>query len=76
MTELLLKILGEGLKAWNTSQGKKEYNQYLRLMRDYNEELDKKSRFGRYSQLKLDRVLRDINLIADAYYKYLTTKSE
>lgn len=76
MVELLLKILGEGLKAWNSAEGKELYRKYTKIMEEYNEELDRKSRTGQYSQYALDRLLRDANLIADAYYKYIITKPE
>jgi len=73
MTTLLLQILGEGLKAWNTERGRSLYNEYVGLMKEYNDELDRKARTGRYSQLKVDRVLRDLKLIAESYVEFIKT---
>ena len=71
MTTILLEILGQGLKAWNAERGRSLYTQYLKLMKEYNEEIDRKSRTGKYSQLKVDRVLRDLRLIAESYVEFI-----
>ena len=58
---LLLGVLEQALKLWNTKEGRKYLDKYLSLKKEYHEELDKRSQGKRYSQLKLDRIMRDIN---------------
>ena len=69
----LLGILLEGLKAWNTERGRSLYNEAKSAKEEYDRQMDKKSKGGRYSQLALDRSLRELGNIADAYHEYLTT---
>lgn len=71
MTTLLLQILGEGLKAWNTERGRSLYNDYMKAMGEYNEQMDRKSRTGKYSQLAVDRSLRKLEDIAKAYHEFI-----
>jgi hypothetical protein len=71
MTTLLLQILGEGLKAWNTERGRSLYNDYLKQMKVYDEQMDRKSRTGKYSQLAVDKCMRDLELIAKAYHEFI-----
>lgn len=73
MTTLLLSILGEGLKAWNTERGRSLYNDYKKHIEVYNEEMDRRSKTGKHSQLAVDRSLRELKQIAEAYYKFITT---
>lgn len=76
MWSSLLGILFEGLKAWNTERGRSLYDEARKAKDEYDTQMDRKTKGGRYSQLALDRSLRDLRNISDAYYKYLTTKSE
>lgn len=74
MWSSLLGILEEGLKAWNDASGKELYNKYMSAKKEWQDEMDKRSSGRRYSQLTLDRSMRTIRDIADAYYKYVITK--
>jgi len=74
MWSSLLGILEEGLKLWNSNEGKELYNKYMSAKKEWDDEMDKRSRGYQYSQLAIDRSMRDIRDIADAYYKYIITK--
>ena len=76
MLSSLLAILEQGLKAWNDRSGKELYNKYMSAKKEWDDEMDKRSNGGQYSQLAIDRSMRDITDIADAYYKYIITKPE
>lgn len=67
---VLLGVLEQSLKLWNTKEGRKYLDQFIALKKEYNEELDKRAARKRYSQLKLDRIVRDINLIGEAFIKF------
>jgi len=73
MIPSLLGILREGLKAWNTKEGKEIYERYRKAEAEYDEQMDRKSRTGQYSQLAVDRSLRTIREVSDAYYKYIVS---
>lgn len=76
MTETLLLILAEGLKAWNNHEGQSHYKAYMKNKKAHDEELDKRSKGNSYSQLRLDRCLRNIDNISKAYYQYIITKKD
>lgn len=67
---LAFKILEQGLKLWNTKEGKEYLEKFIKLKEAYYAELDKRSSGRRYSQLKLDRIMRDIELIGEAFTRY------
>ena len=67
---IALGVLEQALKLWNTEEGKKYLERYIDLKNKYDEELDKRTNRIHYSQLKLDRIMRNIETIATAYTKY------
>lgn len=71
---LSLGVLKVGFELWNTKEGNKYRDRVIKLTKDYNEELDKRSQGIRYSQLKLDRIMRDYSELAEIYIKYAPTK--
>lgn len=71
---LLLGVLKSGFELWNTKEGNKFRDEIIKLEKEYLNELDKRSRGVRYSQLKLDRILRDTNIIATNFIKYAPKK--
>lgn len=71
---LIFGVLKAGFELWNTKEGNKYRDQVIELERDYNAELDKRSNGRRYSQLKLDRIMRDLNIIAENFVKYAPKK--
>lgn len=76
MWDSLLGILFEGLKAWNTERGRSLYKEAREAKDEYDKQMDKRAKGGRYSQLALDKSLRDLRNISDAYYKYLTVPKD
>jgi hypothetical protein len=76
MVESLLGIMFEGLKAWNTEQGTKLYKQAMAAKEEYDKQMDRKARTGKYSQLAIDRSLRDLDNIATTYLQYLRGSSK
>lgn len=71
---LAFGVLKAGFELWNTKEGNKYRDQVIKLEKEYNAELDKRSNGVRYSQLKLDRILRDTNIIGDNFIKYAPKK--
>lgn len=71
MTETLLAILEHGLSIWDSREGKSVYSNYLKNKKAHDEEMDKRSAGLQYSQLRVDRSLRNIADIAKAYYQYI-----
>lgn len=71
---LIFGVLKAGFELWNTKEGNKYRDQVIDLEKEYNNELDKRSNGRRYSQLKLDRIMRDINSIAETFVKYAPKK--
>lgn len=67
---LALRVMEQGLKLWNTKEGREYLEKFIKLKKDYNAEIDKRSNGRRYSQLKLDRVMRDIETIGEAFTSY------
>jgi hypothetical protein len=65
---LILGILKEGLKLWNTKEGTKYLDKVNRLEKEYYDELAKPE--DQRSQLYLDERLRDLNRIAENFVKY------
>jgi hypothetical protein len=73
MVNTLLKILEHGLSIWDkkTEEGKGHYKRFLKNKKEYHNEMDKRSNGKKYSQLAIDRSLRDIEDTAEAYYKFI-----
>lgn len=71
MYETLLKILEHGLSIWDSKEGKSFYNAYLKAKKKRDEQMDKKARGLKYSQLAVDRSMREIADIAEAYAKFI-----
>ena len=68
-----LVILEHGLKLWTQKEGKELYNDFTKAKKKFDEQMDRKSRTGKYSQLAVDRSLRDLARISDAYAKYISS---
>jgi len=66
----ILKVLEHGLRLWGTKEAREYLEKYIELKKSYQRELDKKSSGHRYSQYKLDIIMREIEGIADAFVKY------
>ena len=66
----ILKVLQVGFGLWKTLEGNKYRDRANDLEKEYNEELDKRSNGRNYSQLKLDRIMRDTNTLAENFIKY------
>lgn len=69
----LVGILLEGLKAWNTERGRSLYKEAREAKDEYDKQMDKRAKGSRYSQLALDKSLRQLRNISDSYHEYLTT---
>lgn len=61
---LLLGVLKEGLKLWNSKEGTKYLDKINKLEKEFNEELDRKSQGLPYSQFAMDDCLRELKQIA------------
>jgi hypothetical protein len=66
MSELLLSILEHSLSIWDTKEGKAEYSKFLKAKKARDEELDKRAKRLKYSQLTIDKCMRDIKDAARA----------
>ena len=71
---ILFGVLKVGFELWNTKEGNKYRDKVIKLEKEYNEELDKRSQGIRYSQLKLDRIMRDVRSLAENFVKYAPGK--
>lgn len=72
---LIFGVLKAGFELWNTKDGNKYRDDVIELEKEYFNELDKRSNGSRYSQLKLDRIMRDLDNIAENFIKYAPKKS-
>jgi hypothetical protein len=70
---LILGVLKEGLKLWNTKEGTKYLDRVIKLEKQYYEELSKPEL--ERSQLYLDERLRELNRIAENFVSYRGPKS-
>lgn len=68
--ELVLGVLKEGLKLWNTKEATKYLDRVTELEKQYYEELSKPEL--KRSQLYLDSRMRELNIIAKSFVKYRT----
>jgi len=69
---VILGVLKEGLKLWNTKDSTKYLDRIIKLEKDYNEELSRPE--NDRSQLFLDQCLHDIRIIAENFIKYASRK--
>lgn len=65
---LILGVLKEGLKLWNSKEATKYIDKMIRLEKDYYNEL--KRPVHERSQLTLDSILLDIETIAKHFVQY------
>lgn len=71
MLKSLLKSLELSLSILESKEGKALYEDYMKAIKAHDEQLDKKAKGLRFSQLTIDRSVRDITRISDAYNKYI-----
>jgi hypothetical protein len=69
---LVLGVLKAGLDLWNTREANKYRDRLIDLERDFYDELKKP--FEDRSQLALDSILLEIDIIAKNFIQYATTK--
>lgn len=69
---IVLGVLKAGLDLWNNHESNKYRDRLIKLEKSYYEELAKP--FDNRSQLELDRVLFEINLIAKNFVRFSTKK--
>ncbi len=67
----LLGILEHGLSIWDTKEGRALYTDFRKAKKKRDEQMDKKARGLKYSQLAIDRSMRSIEDIAEARLRYL-----
>jgi len=60
---LALKILEQGLKLWNTKEGRKYLDRVIKLKKEWYEEYSRTDR----SQLALDRIQNELRIIAESF---------
>lgn len=72
MWEALLGILEHGLSIWDTKEGRSLFTDYKKNKKKRDEQLDKRAKGLKYSQLAIDRSMRNIKDISEAYHKYLS----
>jgi hypothetical protein len=65
---LILGVLKEGLKLWNTKEGNKYIDKVIKLEKEYHEELSKSE--DDRSQLYLDERMHELNTIAKNFIQY------
>jgi len=65
---LVLGVLTEGLKLWNTKESVKYIDKVIKLEKEYYEELSRPE--DERSQLYLDDKLRELRSIAKAFVEY------
>lgn len=73
MWESLLGILEHGLSIWDTKEGRALYSEYKQNKKKRDEQLDKRAKGLKYSQLAIDRSMRNIKDISESYYKFVST---
>jgi len=69
---LVLGLLKEGLKLWNTKESNKYLDLVMGLEKEYYEELSLNE--SDRSQLRLDSIMQDLESIAKNFLKYSGTK--
>ncbi len=69
---LVLEVLKEGLKLWNSKESTKYLDKVLKLEKEYHEELSRPE--DERSQLYLDERLHELKAIAEAFIKYPSKK--
>lgn len=65
MIQELIGVLNAGLSLWDSKEKTKYQDQYLRLVREWNEEMDQPEDYR--SQLALDRIERELRQLARSF---------
>lgn len=60
---LAFKILEQGLRLWNTKEGRKYLDQMISLKNSWHQEYQRSDR----SQMALDKIEREIKILAEAF---------
>lgn len=60
---LAFSVVEQGLKLWNTKEGRKYLDRVIELKRDWHEEFRRSDR----SQMSLDKIERELQIIAAAF---------
>lgn len=60
---LAFKILEQGLRLWNTKEGRKYLDRVIKLKKEWHEEFQRSDR----SQLALDGIERELRIIAETF---------
>lgn len=68
--QLVLGILKEGLKLWNSKEASKYLDKVIKLEKDYFEEYNKPSNIR--SDLTLDSILLELKIISKNFIKFPT----
>lgn len=71
MGETLLLILEHGLSIWDTKEGRAIYSDFKSNKKKRDEQMDKRAKGLKYSQLAIDRSMRNIDDISKAYYQFI-----
>jgi hypothetical protein len=61
--KLALSVLEQGLKLWNTKEGRKYLDRVIKLKKEWYEEFNRSDR----SQLALDNISRELRIIAETF---------
>jgi hypothetical protein len=69
---LILGVLKEGLKLWNSKESTKYIDKVIKLEKEYYEELSRPE--DERSQLYLDERLRELATIAKSFIQYANKK--
>lgn len=71
--DLLLGVLKEGLKLWNSKDSTKYLDKVIKLEKEYYEELSKPS--SDRSDFKLDSILLQLRILSQSFIQYPNKKS-
>ena len=71
--DLLLGVLKEGLKLWNSKDSTKYLDKVMKLEKEYYEELSRPS--SDRSDFKLDIILLQLRILSQSFIQYPNKKS-
>lgn len=71
--DLLLGVLKEGLKLWNSKDSTKYLDKVMKLEKEYYEELSKPS--SDRSDFKLDSILLQLRILSQSFIQFPNKKS-
>lgn len=71
--DLLLGVLKEGLKLWNSKDSTKYLDKVIKLEKEYYEELSNPS--SDRSDFKLDSILLQLRILSQSFIQYPNKKS-